>query len=566
MELKKILAGLEGLKVKGDLTIDITNLDSDSRNIKKNGLFVAIKGFDTDGHEYIREAIKKGATAVLASTDIDKKLLKEIMNDVTIILAQDTRYALAICSCNFYDNPSRKFKLVGITGTKGKTTTSYMVKSILEKAGKKVGLVGTIATYIGNEKLEDSDRTTPESVKLQYIFSKMVEAECEVVIMEVSSQSLKLNRVAGCDFDIGVFTNFSKDHISPKEHPDMNDYFTSKMKLLDMCKYIYVNADDLQTAKIPKLLPEREVITYGIDNYCKLLAKDITITNAAVDFKVKIGTRNERVKVPIPGRFSVYNTLAAIAITTKLGCEAENIKNALLELKVPGRSELIDNKKELTIMIDYAHSPESLENILSAVKSYTKGRVISVFGCGGDRDTSKRPMMGEISGKIADYTIITSDNPRTEDPETIVKEIEQGIKNTKGKYICITDRIDAIKHAIKTANKNDIIILAGKGHEPYQEINGVKYPFDERIIVNDIIENIEKEEKKAKGKSSKKSKVSKAEKAGKTGKAGKDDKAGKEDKTGGTDKTAKGNKTSANQAGKNKSSENKSEQSSSANE
>lgn len=488
MELKNILSTLEGLKVKGDLNIDISNIDSDSRNIKENGLFVAIKGFDVDGHNYIKEAIKRGAVAVIASIDADKKLLKEIMDKVTLILAPDTRLALAICACNFYDNPSRKFKLVGITGTKGKTTTSFMVKRILEKAGKKVGLVGTIATYIGDEKLEDSDRTTPESIKLQQLFSRMARENCEVVIMEVSSQSLKLHRVAGCDFDIGVFTNFSEDHISAKEHPDMKDYFESKLKLFDMCKIGFVNSDDLQTAKIPRLLPDKNISTYGIDNYCNLLAKDITITNSFVDYKVKIGTRNERIKIDIPGRFSVYNSLAAIAITTKLGCGAEEIKEALLDLKVPGRSELVENKKELTIMIDYAHSPESLENILSAVKSYTKGRVISLFGCGGDRDSGKRPLMGEISGEIADFTIITSDNPRTEEPEKIVKQIEEGMKKTKGKYICIVDRIEAIKYAIKMANKNDIIVLAGKGHEPYQEINGVKHPFDERIIVNDIID------------------------------------------------------------------------------
>lgn len=487
MELKNILSGLEGLKAKGKLDIDISNIDSDSRKIKENGLFVAIKGFDVDGHDYIKQAIEKGAVAVIVGPEVDKKLLKEIASQVTIVLAPDTRLALAICSCNFYENPSRKFKLVGITGTKGKTTTSFMVKSILEKAGKKVGLIGTIATYIGDKKLEDSDRTTPESTKLQKIFKKMVKEKCEVVVMEVSSQSLKLNRVAGCDFDIGVFTNFSEDHISPKEHPDMKDYFESKLKLLDMCKICYVNADDLQTSRIPKLLPEKEIFTYGIDNYCNLLAKDITVTNSAVDFKVKIGTRNERVKTDIPGRFSVYNALAAIAIATRLGCDAEAIKEALLDIKVPGRSELVENEKGLTIMIDYAHSPESLENILSATKSYTKGRVISLFGCGGDRDSGKRPLMGQISGRIADFTIITSDNPRTEDPTEIVKQIEEGMKTTKGKYICIVDRIEAIKYAIKMANKNDIIILAGKGHEPYQEINGKKYPFDERIIVNDIM-------------------------------------------------------------------------------
>ncbi len=316
----------------------------------------------------------------------------------------------------------------------------------------------------------------------------MVDEGCEAIVMEVSSQSLKLHRVDGCEFDIAVFTNFSEDHISEKEHPDMEDYFNSKLKLFQMCKTGYVNADDLHTAKIPKLLPNNDIITYGIDNYCNFLAKDITITNSYVDFKVKLGTRNERVKTFIPGRFSVYNSLAAISIGLKLGCSSENIKEALLEVRVPGRSELVDNKKELTIMIDYAHSPESLENILNAVKSYTRGKVISLFGCGGDRDSSKRPIMGEISGRIADYTIITSDNPRTEDPEKIVSQIEEGIKKTNGKYVCIVDRTQAMKHAVQIAKKNDIVVLAGKGHETYQIIGHEKYPFDEKEIIKEIID------------------------------------------------------------------------------
>lgn len=490
MELKKILVGIDGIKAKGSLDIDITNIECDSRNIKDGGLFVAINGFNVNGNDYIKSAIKNGAVAVMTTADIDKKLLKEIADLVTIIVVPDTRKGLALASCNFYENPSKKFKLVGITGTKGKTTTTFMTKAILEKQGLKVGLIGTIATYIGDKKLEDSDRTTPESNKLQYLFSKMAEENCDVVVMEVSSQSLKLDRVAGCDFDIGVFTNFSEDHISPKEHPDMEDYFNSKLKLLKMCKVCFTNADDLMVAKVPKLLPDSNITTYGIDNYCNLLAKDITITNSYVDFKVKLETKNERVKVCIPGRFSVYNALAAISIAKQLNCSAENIKEALLEVRVPGRSELVNNPRELTIMIDYAHSPESLENILNAVKSYTRGRVISVFGCGGDRDSGKRPIMGEISGRIADYTIITSDNPRTEDPQKIVEQIEEGIKKTNGKYEVVVDRVEAIKTAIKMANKRDIIVLAGKGHEPYQEINGVKHPFDERIIVNDIINKL----------------------------------------------------------------------------
>ena len=490
MELKRLLVGIEGLKVKGDLEKDIKGLDKNSKEIKDEYLFIAIKGFATDGHTFIQDAIKNGATAVMIEEGCDLKSLK-IPQDVTIIMAKDTREALAICAANFYGNPSAKFKLIGVTGTKGKTTTTFMIKEILEKAGKKVGLIGTIATYINGKKIKDSDRTTPESLELQQIFSKMVAEGVEVVVMEVSSQSLKLHRVTGCQFDIVLFTNFSEDHISKNEHPDMEDYFQSKLKLFQMCKTGIVNVDDLHGAKIPNLFPDSNITTYGIDNFANVLAKDITITNAYVDFKVKLIDRNERIKTGIPGRFSVYNSLAAICVAKKFDISPEIIKEALLEVRVPGRSELVNNKKELTIMIDYAHSPESLQNILQATKSYTRGRVISVFGCGGDRDSGKRPIMGEISGKIADYTIITSDNPRTEQPQKIVDQIEDGIKKTKGKYEVIVDRKEAIAKAISMANKRDIIILAGKGHEPYQEINGVKYPFDERIIVNEIIEKME---------------------------------------------------------------------------
>lgn len=495
MNLREILVGIEGIKAKGNIDVDITNVDSDSRNIKENGMFIAIRGFEQEGNSYIPNAIENGAKVIMVEETTNLKELT-IPEEITLVVVPDTRLALAICACNFYDNPSRKMKLVGVTGTKGKTTTTFMIKKILEKAGHKVGLIGTIAIYIGDKKIKDSSRTTPESIELQKIFADMVEAGVDVVVMEVSSQSLKLNRVYGCDFDIGVFTNFSHEHISEKEHPDMEDYFASKLKLFDMCKIGFVNADDIYAAKAGKLAKAPEITTYGIDNFCHVLAKDITITNSYVDFKVKIDNKNERVKTCIPGRFSVYNSLAAICVATKLGANAEQIKEALLEVRVPGRSELVDNKRDLTIMIDYAHTPESLESILRAVKSYTKGRVISVFGCGGDRDKIKRPLMGEVSGRIATNTIITSDNPRTENPEEIVKEIEVGIKKTTGQYTCIVDRREAIKEAIKMACKNDMIVLAGKGHEPYQEINHEKFPFDERIIVKEIIEELDEEEKK----------------------------------------------------------------------
>ena len=489
MELKKILSGLDGLKAKGNLDLDIKSLESDSRKIGKNGLFVAIKGFDTDGHEYINNAIENGAVAVMVEARTDLKKLK-IPEDVTIIVAPDTRYSLAIAASNFYKNPAKKLKIIGVTGTKGKTTTTFMIKSILEKQGKKVGLIGTIAKYIGDKKLEDSERTTPDSLELQKLFAEMVKEKVEVVVMEVSSQSLKLDRVAGLEFEVGVFTNFLRDHISPKEHPDMEDYFYSKVKMFSMCKKAYINADDIQVQKLKKMELPCEVKTYGIDNPCNVLAKDITVTSSSVDFKVKIGEKNERVKTSVPGRFSVYNSLAAISVATELGANADQIKEAMENIKVPGRSELVDNKKDLTIMIDYAHSPESLESILTALKAYARGRLICVFGCGGDRDATKRPIMGEISGKVADFTIITSDNPRTEDPNEIIKSIETGMKKTKGKYVCIENRREAIKEAIKMANKTDVIVLAGKGHEPYQEINGVKHDFDERVIVKEIIEEL----------------------------------------------------------------------------
>lgn len=489
MKLKEMLVGLEGLKVKGDLEIDIKGIEKDSKKVKEGYLFVAIKGFTVDGHNFIEDAVKAGATSVMIEEGCDLKSFK-VPVGITVVMAKDTREALAIASSNFYGNPSSKFKLIGVTGTKGKTTTTFMIKEILEKAGKKVGLIGTIATYINGKKIKDSDRTTPESLELQQLFSKMVKAGVEAVVMEVSSQSLKLHRVAGCEFDIVLFTNFSEDHISPNEHPDMEDYFHSKLKLFEMCKTGIVNTDDLQGAKIPRLFPDSNLTTYGIDNYANVLAKDITITNSYVDFRVKITDRNERVKTCIPGRFSVYNSLAAICVAQKFGISPEVIKEALATVRVPGRSELVDNKLEIPIMIDYAHSPESLQNILQAVKSYTRGKVISVFGCGGDRDTGKRPIMGEISGKIADYTFITSDNPRTEEPQKIVNQIEEGIKKTKGKYSVVVDRTEAIKQAIKMATKRDIIVLAGKGHEPYQEINGVKHPYDERSIVRDLIEEL----------------------------------------------------------------------------
>ncbi len=490
MELKSILAGLEDLKIKGKIeNTEVKTIVDNSEKIKEGDMFVAIDGFTEDGHKYIPDAIKKGAKVIMAQADkVTREMVKDLPDDVIFILAPDTRHAVSICACNFYKNPSRKLRLIGVTGTKGKTTTTFMIKSLLEKEGLKVGLIGTICTYIGNKNLGDNDRTTPEGLELQELLRKMVDEGCDVAVMEVSSQSLKLGRVDGCEFEIGVFTNFAKDHISPKEHPSMEDYFNSKVKLFKMCKYGYINSDDIFANKLPALAPNCKFETYGIDNPASLLAKDITVTNSNVDFKVKLGNKNQRVKTGIPGRFSVYNSLAAISVASRFGVSAEDIIDALLSVRVPGRSELVDNKAELAIMIDYAHTPESLENILKTVKTYTIGKVICVFGCGGDRDSGKRPLMGEIATTLADHTIITSDNPRSEKPEDIVSQIEKGAKKTKGSYECIVDRKEAMKKAIKMANKKDLVLIAGKGHELTQEINGKKYPFDEREIIREIID------------------------------------------------------------------------------
>ena len=486
MELKKLLLGIENFKSKGDMQLDIKKVASNSKKVVPNSLFVAIKGYDFDGHEYIEEAVKNGAVAVMLDMSADFKKIN-IPKGITVIITDDTRKALARVSCNFFGNPSRYFKLIGVTGTKGKTTTTYMIKSILEKAGYKVGLIGTIANYIGEDCLGFSDRTTPESIELQELFYKMARQKVDYVVMEVSSQSLKLNRVEGTNFDYAIFTNLYKDHISLKEHTDMNEYFESKLKLFQMTPKGFVNSDDFKCNKIKKKKKNCDIKTYAVDNKADLLAKDITITNISVDFKVKLGNKNERIKVNIPGRYSVYNALAAISLANSIGIDAEKIKEGLENIVVPGRNELVPNKEELAIMIDYAHTAESLENILQATKTYTPGRVICVFGCGGDRDKEKRPRMGEVAGRLADYSIVTSDNPRTEKPEDIIAQIEKGIAKTKGKYEVIVDRKKAIEKAIKMMNKRDIVILAGKGHEVYQEINGEKRPFDERQIVKEIL-------------------------------------------------------------------------------
>lgn len=491
MLLNKLISKVEVINKVGDLNLDITNIHSDSRKIKEGGLFIAINGFTKNGIEFIPNAIKNGAKALIVEPDVDINSLN-ISKNIPIISVSNTRRALAQVVCEFYDNPSKKLKLIGITGTKGKTTTTFMVKSILEAHGLNVGLIGSIAVYINNEKIEDTDRTTPESIEIQKHLATMVKKNVDVAIIEVSSQAMKLERVTGCDFEIALFTNLSEDHISPKEHPNMEDYFNCKLNLIKMARNGVINNDDKIVSTIKSLLPDKNIKTFAIDNPAdfKVNPESVVITDSYIDFSILLNGKEEKIEACIPGRFSIYNAAGAIAVSSHFGVTADEIRLALKDLKVLGRSELVPNKLGITIMIDYAHTPSSLESILTAVNSYAKGRVICAWGVGGDRDAAKRPIMGEISGRLADYTVLMSDQVRTEDPLKILKEIEVGIIPTGKPYKIVVDRTEGIRYAISIAKPGDIIVIPGLGHDLYLERNGVKYPYDERIVIKNIIDEM----------------------------------------------------------------------------
>ncbi|MBR3153295.1 MAG: UDP-N-acetylmuramoyl-L-alanyl-D-glutamate--2,6-diaminopimelate ligase [Clostridia bacterium] len=487
MKLEKILENIEIIEQKGDMNLEITNIHSDSRKIKENGLFFAIQGYDQNGLDYLDSAIQNGAIAAVVEENVDINTLPE---NLSIIKVKNTRKTLAQASCNLYDNPSKKFKLIGVTGTKGKTTTTFMTKALLEEHGLKVGLIGSIAVYIGDRKIEDTDRTTPESVEIQKHFADMAKENIDVAIIEVSSQALKLERVTGCDFDIGVFTNLTEDHISKNEHADMEEYFQCKASLFDKCKIGITNADD----PISKRLTDRkcQLKTFGIKNPADITADEntLSITQSKTNFTVNIDGKDEDFEIAIPGKFSVYNALGAISVAHEFNVTPEEMKSALKNLRVLGRNEPVPNKLGLTILIDYAHTPSSLQSILESVKAYAKGRIICAWGVGGDRDRAKRPIMGEISGTLADYTILMSDQVRTEDPMQILRDIEVGVKRVGGEYIIIEDRTEGIRHALKIATKDDIIVIPGLGHDLYIEKNHVKYPYDERKVIAKLIDEL----------------------------------------------------------------------------
>lgn len=483
MLLQYLIENLTDKVITGDTNIDINKIEYNSQKIEQNDIFVAIKGYKEDGNDYIKEAVEKGAVCIVTEDNLDASELPNI----TIVRVQNSRIALSLIASKYYDFPARKLKLIGITGTKGKTTTAYMIRDILNASGKKTGMIGTIYNTYGNVCIEAS-RTSPESLDLQKLLKDMVDAQMEYVVMEVSSHSLVLDRVYGLHFAIGIFTNLSQEHLD--FHETMDNYLLAKSKLFEMCDFALVNGDDIHTPRLKKMI-KCKTATFGLDNAVNITASDVRINNNNVEFKMYVNKMLETIVINIPGRFTVYNALAAIGTCSLLGAQMDAILLALSNIKVPGRSEIIDVQKTFTVMVDYAHNPSSLEAILSSIKKYVKGRIICVFGCGGNRDKEKRPMMGEISGRLADFTVITTDNPRNEDPSIIMKEIEDGVKKTKGLYKIIENRKDAIAFAMRIAWKNDLVLIAGKGHETYQELkNGKRIDFDERKVVKDIADKM----------------------------------------------------------------------------
>lgn len=485
MKLTRLLERLQYDVIQGTDDIEITELINDSRKVSEGSAFVCISGAVSDGHAYIDDVAKKGASAVIVEKDV------EAPKELTVIKVEDTRYALALMSAAYFDYPADKLKVIGITGTKGKTTTTYMVKSILEGVGHKVGLIGTIEAIIGDKAIP-ANNTTPESYTIQSYFAQMVEAGCDSVVMEVSSQGLMLHRTAGIPFEIGIFTNLGEDHIGPNEHKDFDDYKRCKGLLFKQCKIGIANVDDKWFEDVFEGATCK-IETFGLSEKADLRAENIQHISKPGYLGVKYqvtGLMNFDVEIDIPGDFSVYNSLTAIAVCRHFNVPVENIKAALKVAKVKGRIEMVKVSDEFTLMIDYAHNAMALESLLNTLRDYDPGRIVSVFGCGGNRSKTRRYEMGEVSGNLADFTIITSDNPRFEEPQDIINDIITGIKKTDGKYIDICDRKEAIKYAIKHGQPGDVIVIAGKGHETYQEIKGVKYDMDDRVLIRESLKEI----------------------------------------------------------------------------
>ena len=482
MKLLEVLQGLDYEVLKGNTDTEIREIQNDSRKVQPGDLFFCISGAVSDGHTYAEDVAAKGAAVIVVEKPVN------VPDAVTVIRVDSTRYAMGKISSAFYGNPSEKLTVIGLTGTKGKTTTTYMIREMLERSGIKTGLIGTIEIIDGSQKIH-ADNTTPESMILHKYLKNMVENGCKAVVMEVSSQGLMLDRVAGVDFDYGIFTNLSKDHIGPNEHKDFDDYLRCKSLLLKQCKVGIVNRDDEHFEKIIEG-HTCSLETYGFSPEADLRAEDAKLVGGkgylGISYHLK-GLLDFHVEIDIPGKFSIYNSLTAIAICRHFKVSEENILKALKVAKVKGRIEMVKVSDDFTLMIDYAHNAMSLAKVLKMLRIYEPERILLVFGCGGNRAGSRRSGMGRVAGELANLTIITSDNPRWEEPAKIMADVEEGIKETSGAYRMIQDREEAVFFAVEMARQGDILLIAGKGHENYQEIQGVRYPMDDRELVRKAV-------------------------------------------------------------------------------
>ena len=484
-QIKELLQSLDYELLQGTLEGEISELVYDTRKVTKDAMFVCIVGTAFDSHEKAAEVAAAGAKVLIVSKEV------EVPENVTVVKVSDTRYALSLISAAYFDYPANTLKVIGITGTKGKTTTTFMIKSILENAGYKVGLIGTIETIIG-EKHIPANNTTPESYIVQEYFAEMLKAGCQVCVMEVSSQGLMMHRTAGIPFELGIFTNLAPDHIGPNEHASFEEYAQCKGMLFKQCKVGIANVDDENFELVMKD-HTCKLETIGFSEKADLRAGNVNLVGRPGYLGVTYdltGLLNFPVEIDIPGKFSVYNSLVAIAVCRHFDIAKENILEALKAAKAKGRIEQVKVSDDFMLLIDYAHNAMSLESLLSTLKEYHPERLVCLFGCGGNRSKLRRYEMGEVSGKMADLTIVTSDNPRFEEPQDIIDDIKIGLAKTDGEYVEIIDRKEAIKYAIANGRPGDVIVLAGKGHEDYQEIKGVKYPMDERVLIEEVLQEL----------------------------------------------------------------------------
>ncbi len=483
-ELDKCISSLKLKKVRGEVNINVKNIAYDSRKVKPGSLFVCIKGFKTDGHLYAENAIKSGASAIVTERWLN---LSSVIPQIQVL---NTREALAVLSNTLFVNPTSELQLVGITGTNGKTTTSYLVDSMFRTAGKKTGLTGTVQCKIGDRVLA-VDKTTPESYDLQRLFRDMVNDEVSCATMEISSHGIDLHRIDGCHFNALVFTNLSQDHLD--YHRSMDDYFKTKKKLFDDNDDVVrvINVDDSYGRQI--VSQGGKIFCYGLTQPADIRAEDLKINREGSMFKVLTSTLTLDLSIKLRGLFNVYNSLAAVGVGLALGLSPEHIKVGIESVStIPGRFEAIDCGQDFSVFVDYAHTPDGLEKLISAAREITENRVITLFGCGGDRDKKKRPLMGAIAGKLSNFTIITSDNPRSEEPKKIIKEIEGGLlkETPNANYRIIIDRKEAIYHAISSAKVGDVVLVAGKGHEKGQIFGDKTVPFDDRVIVREALREL----------------------------------------------------------------------------